>query len=116
VRSLLFRVADDDFVMVLVAGPQQIPWRVLRRRLNQNRLTTADRDDVVRVTGYQIGAVSPFGVPQPLRVLVDAGVLRPSEISIGSGERGVTVILDSAELRRALDLSPNAVEYVDLTQ
>jgi len=37
-----------------------------------------------------------------MRVLLDAAVLAPDEVSIGSGERGLTVILRSDELRRAL--------------
>jgi prolyl-tRNA editing enzyme YbaK/EbsC (Cys-tRNA(Pro) deacylase) len=37
-----------------------------------------------------------------MRTLVDAGVLAQEEVSIGSGERGTTVILRSEELMRAL--------------
>ena len=37
-----------------------------------------------------------------MRLLLDESVLAPDEISIGSGERGATVILRSEELRRAL--------------
>jgi prolyl-tRNA editing enzyme YbaK/EbsC (Cys-tRNA(Pro) deacylase) len=37
-----------------------------------------------------------------MRVLIDESVLIPIEISIGSGERGTTVILRAADLKRAL--------------
>ena len=33
VRSLLFRLAEDKFVMVLIAGPAQVDWRALRHSL-----------------------------------------------------------------------------------
>lgn len=102
IRSLLFRLAEDDFVLVLIAGAQQVSWRALRRYLDQPRLTTASKEEVKRVTGYELGAVSPFGLPSPLRTLVDEGVLRPEEVSIGSGERGATVILRTDDLMRAL--------------
>ncbi|MBX3001746.1 MAG: YbaK/EbsC family protein [Caldilineaceae bacterium] len=102
VRSLLFRMASDRYVMVLVAGPGQVSWKALRQHLGQTRLTTADRDEVRRVTGYEIGAVAPFGLPTPTPVIVDRGVLAQPEISIGSGVRGVTVILRTEELMRAL--------------
>ena len=59
-------------------------------------------EEVLRVTGYPRGAVSPFGLPQPLRTLADPGIFEPDEISIGSGVRGTTVILSSADLHRAL--------------
>lgn len=102
VRSLLFRLAEDEFVMVLVAGPQQVDWKALRRTVGQSRITTASRDEVQQVTGYPIGAVAPFGTPQPVRVLLDASVLAEAEISLGSGVRGTTVILKTADLQRAL--------------
>lgn len=105
VRSLLFRLSGDDgyeYVMALVAGPQQIDWRALRRVLGTSRVTTAERDEVVRVTGYQPGAVAPFGLPQPVRILVDESVRRVSELSLGSGVRGTAVLLQTADLLRAL--------------
>jgi len=102
IRSLLFRLAEDEFVMVLIAGAQQVSWRALRRYLDQPRLTTASKEEVKRVTGYELGAVSPFGLPAPVRILVDESVTQPDEVSIGSGERGATVILTAGDLMRAL--------------
>lgn len=102
VRSLLFRISAEEFVMVLIAGSQQVDWRALRNAVGESRLTTASRDEVLRVTGYKLGAVSPFGLPQPVPLLVDESVLAPEELSIGSGVRGVTIILKRDALLRAL--------------
>jgi len=111
VRSLLFRLAQGEYLMALVAGPRQVDWKALRRTVGQSRLTTASADEVRTVTGYEIGAVSPFALPQPVRVLLDESVLREAEVSIGSGERGTTVILATADLLRALG---DAIERVDV--
>ena len=105
VRSLLFRIGKGDYVMLLVAGPEQVSWPALRSYLGQSRLTMAKREEVLQVTGYPIGGVGPFGLPQPLRMLVDGSVLAEEEVSIGSGVRGTTVILKTADLMRGL---PNA--------
>ena len=102
VRSLLFRLAKDEFLMVLVAGPQQIDWKQLRRTLGQSRLTMAKPDELRRVTGYEMGAVAPFGLPTPIRVLVDQSVLNQEEISLGSGARGTAVMMKTADLLTAL--------------
>jgi Cys-tRNA(Pro) deacylase len=102
VRSILFRLSKGYYVMVLIAGPAQISWSALRQYLGQSRVSTASREEVLAVTGYELGAVAPFGLPGPLRVLVDQSVLEEEEISIGSGERGLTVILSSQELMKAL--------------
>jgi Cys-tRNA(Pro)/Cys-tRNA(Cys) deacylase len=102
VRSILFRTAEDEYLLALVAGPAQISWKALRAFLGQSRLTMANEQEVLAVTGYPIGAVSPFGTIRKLRVLVDSGVFLEEEVSIGSGVRGTTVILKSDHLRRAL--------------
>jgi prolyl-tRNA editing enzyme YbaK/EbsC (Cys-tRNA(Pro) deacylase) len=41
-------------------------------------------------------------LPQPLRILLDNNVLSQTEISIGSGVRGTTVIMRVDDLKRAL--------------
>jgi Cys-tRNA(Pro)/Cys-tRNA(Cys) deacylase len=102
VRSLVFRLSPAEFVMVLIAGAAQVSWPALRKYLGVSRVTTANADELRRITGYEIGAVSPFGLPRPMRVLADERVFSPQEVSIGSGVRGVTVILSSADLQRAL--------------
>lgn len=102
IRSILFRTGEDEYVLALVSGPYQISWKALRGHLGQSRLTMASKAEVLAITGYPIGAVSPFGTLRRLRVLVDPGVFAEEEISIGSGLRGTTVILKSADLKRAL--------------
>ncbi len=102
VRSILFRIAEDEFVMALVAGPAQISWKLLRKYLGRSRVSMATEDEVFAVTGYRIGTVGPFGLPNQLKVLIDVGVMREEEVSIGSGMRNTAVILKSADLHHAL--------------
>lgn len=102
IRSILFRTGEDEYLMALVAGPGQISWRKLRKHLGQSRLTMASEDEVLEVTGYRVGAVSPFGLPRPIRVLVDPAILAEDEVSLGSGLRGVAIMMKSADLMRGL--------------
>ena len=110
VRSIVFRIGEGEFIMALVAGPAQISWKKLRQHLGQSRLTMASEDEVLEVTGYRIGTVSPFGLARPLKVLIDPSVLKEEEISIGSGIRNIGIILKSADLQRGL----NDAEIVQL--
>ena len=102
VRSILFRLAEADYLMVLAAGPKQISWKALRKLVGQSRLTMASEEEVFAVTGYRIGTVSPFGLPNPIRILIDESVLKEDEISLGSGMRNTGIVMTSADLRHAL--------------
>lgn len=102
VRSILFRLGAGQFIMVLMAGPAQIAWPTLRSYLGQSRISMASEEEVLTVTGYRVGAVSPFGIAQPLRILADESVFAAQEISLGSGERSVAILMRSADLQKAL--------------
>jgi Cys-tRNA(Pro)/Cys-tRNA(Cys) deacylase len=102
VRSILFRVTEDEFVMILIGGSGQISWKILRKHLGCSRITLATEDEVITVTGYRIGTVSPFGLSHPLKVLIDPSALREEEISLGSGMQNTAIILKSKDMHRAL--------------
>jgi Cys-tRNA(Pro)/Cys-tRNA(Cys) deacylase len=102
VRSLVFRTESGSFVMLLIPGQGRASWPKLRRALGVSRVTTASRDELLRVTGYEPGAVSPFGLPEPLRLLADNGLLEHEMVSIGAGIRNAGVLLRSPDLIRAL--------------
>ena len=88
--------------MALVGGPAQISWKRLRQHLGKSRLTMATEGEVFETTGYRVGTVSPFGLPRPIKVLIDPGILNEQEISIGSGTRNTGIIMNTADLQRAL--------------
>ncbi|HLF73840.1 MAG TPA: YbaK/EbsC family protein [Anaerolineales bacterium] len=112
VRSILFQLRPEEFVMVLIAGPEQVDWRKLRKVLGRSRLRMATEAEVLEVTGYRVGTVSPLGMKNQVKVLMDASVLKEQEISMGSGVRNTAIILKSADLQRAL----GEVKIVDLTE
>ncbi len=102
IRSILFRLPGDEFVLVLAAGPGQLSWPAIRAHLGRSRITMARPEEVLAVTGYPIGAVGPFGLAQPVRILADERVFAPAEVSFGSGERNVAIIMRQEDFQRAL--------------
>jgi Cys-tRNA(Pro)/Cys-tRNA(Cys) deacylase len=103
VRSILFRITSGEYVMVLMAGPDQVDWKILRKNLSTNRLRMATKEEVFDVTGYRLGAVAPLGLKLPINIYVDKSVFDQDIISIGSGVRGTAVILKSIDLFQVLD-------------
>jgi Cys-tRNA(Pro) deacylase len=112
VRSILFQVRSAEFVMVLVAGPAQVDWRKLRQLVKRSRVRMATEEEVLEVTGYRVGTVSPFGVKTQVRVLVDESVLKEDEISLGSGVRNTAIVMKSSDLYQALG-KPEVVSLLE---
>ena len=111
VRSILFQIRPGEFTMVLMAGPNQVDWKRLRQLVKRSRVRMATEEEVLEVTGYRIGTVSPFGMKNQVQVMLDASVLRDEEISIGSGVRNTAIVMKSEDVRRAL----GDVEIVELS-
>jgi Cys-tRNA(Pro)/Cys-tRNA(Cys) deacylase len=110
VRSIVFRQEENEFVMVLVAGPAQIPWKELRKYLGKNRLSMATEEELLAVTGCRPGTVSPFGVLRPMRILIDECILAQPEVSLGSCRRGTAILIKPPDLIAALD-SPEIIRF-----
>ena len=103
VKSILFRLPNSEFVMVLICANSRISWTKLRKYLKTQRITTANPDDVQQVTGYEVGGVSPFGIPSTIRKLLDEEVLKQAEISCGSGRKGTSIRMAIADFLQALE-------------
>ena len=102
IRSILFRHAQESYVMVLMAGPGQVSWKRIRAHLGVSRISMASESEVLEVTGCELGTVNPLSPDKPIRILADQSVFQPEEISVGSGVRGVAILLRSEDLLRAL--------------
>ena len=102
VRTILFRCPKNQFVIVLMPGEMRVSWPALRQYIGQSRITMASEKEVFEVTGYKPGAVSPFSLPRPIRILVDRTILEKDVISLGSGLRGLAIIMTTKNLLTAL--------------
>jgi Cys-tRNA(Pro)/Cys-tRNA(Cys) deacylase len=101
-RSIVVRRGADDYVFVLVPGGRQIDWPKLRAHLGRKRLSLPDQDEARDATGYERGAITPFGSRTAWPVVVDSTVRGLDRVAIGGGARGVNLHLPGPELIVAL--------------
>ncbi len=97
-RTIVVRRGADDFVFVLVPGGRQIAWPKLRSHLGVTRISLPDAEEAKAVTGYERGAITPFGSLHPWPVIADAIVATLGRVAIGGGARGVNLHLDARDL------------------
>ena len=64
VRSILFQIRPEEFLMVLVAGRDQVDWKKLRQLVKRSRVRMATEEEVLEVTGYRVGTVSSVSVEE----------------------------------------------------
>ena len=109
-RTIVVRRGEDDYLFVLIPGGRRFDWPKLRAHLGVSRLSLPDAEEARAATGYERGAITPFGASRAWPVLVDAAALDRPLVAIGGGIRGVNLHLAPAELVRHL-----GAEAVDLS-
>jgi Cys-tRNA(Pro)/Cys-tRNA(Cys) deacylase len=92
-RTIVVRRGEDDYLFVLVPGGRQFDWPKLRAHLGVSRLSLPDAEEARSVTGYERGAITPFGASRAWPVIVDASAVARPLVAIGGGMRGVNIHL-----------------------
>ena len=101
-RTLVVRRGEDDYLFVLVPGGRRFDWPKLRAHLGVKRMTMPDAEEARAATGYERGAITPFGASRDWPVLIDASALDRPLVAIGGGVRGVNLHLAPDDLVKHL--------------
>jgi Cys-tRNA(Pro)/Cys-tRNA(Cys) deacylase len=109
-RTIVVRRGDDDYVFVLVPGGRRFDWPKVRAHLGVKRLSLPDADEARGATGYERGAITPFGATRAWPVIVDASASSFERVAIGGGAHGVNLHLAPSDLVAAL-----GADVVDVT-
>jgi Cys-tRNA(Pro) deacylase len=112
-RTLVVRRGEDDYLFVLVPGGRRFDWPKLRAHLGVKRLSMPDAEEARAATGYERGAITPFGAAQPWPVILDTRALEAETVAIGGGARGLNVHLAPRALVDALGAELAEVSVAD---
>lgn len=103
IKSVLF-LADGRPVLVVANGLTRIHHKRLadELRISRRRTKMAGAEQVLAITGYNVGAVPPFGHISQLPALIDSSVLEETAVYGGGGESNALMYLSTSELQRVL--------------
>jgi Cys-tRNA(Pro) deacylase len=101
IKSLLFVVRDAP-VLVIASGDANVDRRVLAERygVGKKQVKLADAETVLRLTGYPVGGVPPFGHRTRAPVLLDRRIAAWDVIYGGGGDDRTLLRITPGELAR----------------
>jgi Cys-tRNA(Pro) deacylase len=102
VKSMLFLVAGLP-VLAITCGQTTIDRRALAAvySVGRKKVKLANPETVLKETGYEVGAMPPFGHHNPLPTWIDERVLEQSEVYAGGGAGNTLVRLAPADILQA---------------
>jgi prolyl-tRNA editing enzyme YbaK/EbsC (Cys-tRNA(Pro) deacylase) len=101
IKSILF-LADEHPVLAIACGLSNIQRRAIADlyRVGKKRVKLATPEMVLEISGYEVGAMPPFGHRQPLNTVIDRRVLDFSDAYAGGGAENVLLHLNPQDILR----------------
>ncbi|MCA9837728.1 MAG: YbaK/EbsC family protein [Trueperaceae bacterium] len=101
IKSLVF-LADAVPLLVIAAGESRIDYKALAEalELSRRKIKFASSDLALDITGFEVGAMPPFGHKEKLPTLLDDHSLRHEELFAGGGTKSALLRISLKELER----------------
>lgn len=88
VKTLVMETGDGEPLIVLMHGDRQVSTKALARQIGVKTVKPSSPESAERLTGYQVGGISPFGTKRKLPVYVEETILGLPRLVINGGRRG----------------------------
>jgi prolyl-tRNA synthetase len=84
-KTLLYR-ADGRFVAAMIRGDRTLNEMKLARALQAADLRMADDEEVLELTGAQVGYAGPVGLPEEVTIVADREIAAMSDFVVGANQ------------------------------
>jgi len=96
-KTLIWQ-ADDGFCVAIAPIAESVGPKKLAAALEARQTQLADVSSAERISGSVVGAISPLGLRQPLRTVLDASALHYELILVSAGRRGLEISIAPSDL------------------
>ena len=99
-KTLVVRGDRTGVILACLPGSTTLSLKALARASGNKQVELVDTEDILRLTGYIRGGVSPLGAKKAYAVYVDQSALEQPLISVSAGMRGMQLLLAPPDLVR----------------
>ena len=100
-KTLCVNGDKTGVVFACIPGDHELDLKALAKISGNKRTELVALKEVLPLTGYIRGGVSPLGAKKPYPVFLDVTASNWEEISISAGQRGLQIILAPSALQAA---------------
>jgi Cys-tRNA(Pro)/Cys-tRNA(Cys) deacylase len=99
-KTLITHADRTGPLLALIPAGTELDLRALAEASGNKRVELAPLREVLHLTGYMRGAVTPLAVKKPYPVFIDETVELWPVVGVSGGQRGLEVLLAPADLIR----------------
>ena len=101
-KTLVIQVDNQQLAVAVIPVPCMLSMKQVAKVLGVKKAAMADKQEVLRSTGYVLGGVSPLGQKKRLRTVIDASAEHFDTIYVSAGRRGLDLELKPGDLKMLL--------------
>ena len=102
-KTLVVRGDATGVVLACIPGGEELDLKALAAASGNKRAEMAPLRDVLPLTGYVRGGVSPVGTKKPYPFVLDETALGFAFVAVSAGMRGLQMLVAPGDLLRATD-------------
>lgn len=104
IKTLVMETQDRLSILMLMHGNRTVSTRQLARAIGVKSVNPVAPEKALRLTGYQVGGISPFGTRRTMPVFAQCTIFDLRSILINGGKRGFLVEIDPVVLLKNLSI------------
>jgi len=103
IKTLVMEDDQQQPFVVLMHGSCEVSRKHLARQLSVKQVVPCSEEKANRLTGYQVGGISPFGTRQRMPIYMEETIAGLDTILVNGGKRGMLVEINPLDLQRVLE-------------
>lgn len=100
IKTVVFIDSEEKPILAIVQGTDRASSKRIGKALGIPPPTLATPDDVVRLTGYEVGGTPPVSIPE-VKTLIDPNVISMEEVVGGGGTDHHLLRINPASILKA---------------
>lgn len=100
-KTLVVRGDRTGVILACLPGTMTLSLKALARVSGNRKVEMVEKDEILRLTGYIRGGVSPLGGKKDYPVYLDQSALEQPIVSVSAGMRGMQLFIKPLDLARA---------------
>lgn len=100
-KTLVLRSNKGDILLACIPGGRELDLKALAKVSGHKKVEMVNMKDILGLTGYIRGGVSPLGTKKNYPLFIDEKIMEQSSVYVSAGKRGLQILMTPDDLLRA---------------
>lgn len=101
-KTLVVCLDNKQLIVAILPATEKLSMKAVAKIFSAKKAQMADKNEVLRSTGYVLGGVSPLGQKKRLKTIINTSAFEFENIFVSAGKRGLELALNPLDLQKTL--------------